>query len=358
MAAAAASSARPAASWIVQEGPHGRGPAELLGPGPGRGPALLLGPGQDRRHPGRQVLAGHADPASPITSGSAESALTTTGVPQASASSAASPKVSAGPGAMATSALASSAASSVASGRKPANVTGSRRAPRARSSRPRSGPSPATTSRRASPPRAGWPACSASAAASSPPTAARSARAGSRPAPRSVSRTAGLAPRRWPGRRRAGARIRLAAPIRSNSAAAHAGGADHPLDTRGRAPVDRVDRGPGQAPTGTARGRSSPGTASLSSAVRLSCEIMTAGTPCSRAHRPVQRSVVRSDTSSVSGRSSAQQRGEPAAGQQHPVPAGERQPRPAQGDHPALRGLLVAARSPGMISTGSWPAAR
>ena len=30
---------------------------------------------------------------------------------------------------------------------------------------------------------------------------------------------------------------------------------------------------------------------------------MTAGTPCLRAHRPVQRSVARSDTSSVSGRS-------------------------------------------------------
>ena len=43
----------------------------------------------------------------------------------------------------------------------------------------------------------------------------------------------------------------------------------------------------------------------LNSPVRLSCETITAGTPCSRAHRPVQRSVVRSEISSRSGFSSS-----------------------------------------------------
>ena len=52
--------------------------------------------------------------------------------------------------------------------------------------------------------RAGWPACSASAAASSPGTAARSAPAASRPAPRRRPGPARPARRRWPGRRRAG----------------------------------------------------------------------------------------------------------------------------------------------------------
>ena len=86
----------------------------------------------------------------------------------------------------------------------------------------RSGPSPAITSRPAGPPRAGWLAWSATAAASSPPTAARSAPAGSRLARRAGH---GIAPC-WRRAERVqvhpeGTRTRLPAPIRPNSAAAH-----------------------------------------------------------------------------------------------------------------------------------------
>ncbi len=73
-------------------------------------------------------MPGTATPASPTTSGSALDALTTTGVPQASASSAASPNVSTGPGATTTSALASSAATADRSAMCPAKRTGSRAA--------------------------------------------------------------------------------------------------------------------------------------------------------------------------------------------------------------------------------------
>ena len=76
--------------------------------------------GRARRARRRRDPRPHAGAGSPATSGSADSALTTTGVPQASASSAASPKVSAGPGASTTSALASSAARSAGPDRKPA----------------------------------------------------------------------------------------------------------------------------------------------------------------------------------------------------------------------------------------------
>jgi hypothetical protein len=69
-----------------------------------------------------------ATPASPTTSGRALAAFTTTGVPQASPSSAASPNVSTGPGATTTSALASSAATADRSAMWPANRTGSRAA--------------------------------------------------------------------------------------------------------------------------------------------------------------------------------------------------------------------------------------
>ena len=134
-----------------QEGLHGRGPAEAFRAGPGGGPASLLGQDSTVITPADRSSPATLAPASPTTSGSADSALTTTGVPQASASSPASPKVSAGPGAMATSALASNAASSVRSGRKPANVTGRRSRAARRSRRRRSGPSPATTSRAATP---------------------------------------------------------------------------------------------------------------------------------------------------------------------------------------------------------------
>ena len=96
----------------------------------------------------------------------------------------------------------------------------------------------------------------------------------------------------------------------------------------------------------------------LNSPVRLSCETITAGTPCSRAHRPVQRSVVRSDTSSRSGRSSVSSAASPR--------------RPSIARYPPVNGttgpyLVISLpcavgrslrRRAGMISTGSCPAAR
>ncbi len=107
----------------------------------------------------------------------------------------------------------------------------------------------------------------------------------------------------------------------------------------------------------TARpGGASPATPSR--AVTLSCDTMTAGTPCARAHAPVQRSVVRSDTSSASGRSRASS------------PASRRLRHSTR--YPPLNGTRGArtvitrpcavcsspSRSPGMTRTGSCPAAR
>ena len=175
------------------------------------------------RTPAARSSPGTLAPASPTTSGSADSALTTTGVPQASASRAASPKVSAGPGAMATSALASSAASPARPGRKPAKVTGSPARAARRASRARSGPSPATTS------RAGMPAARRVASVVSERCGFFSAE--SRPQCTSTTcpspayqvltcpgpSTRGLnVSRSTPS----GTRTRLAAPIRPNSAAA------------------------------------------------------------------------------------------------------------------------------------------
>lgn len=84
-------------------------------------------------------------PHSDVTiSANADDFDTTTGVPVASDSNAASPKVSCGPGATAASAEAKSAASSTRPSTNPRNSTGS---PRARRSSPdRLGPSPAITS--------------------------------------------------------------------------------------------------------------------------------------------------------------------------------------------------------------------
>ena len=77
-----------------------------------------------------------------------------------------------------------------------------------------------------------------------------------------------------------------------------------------------------------------------------------------RAHRPVQRSVVRSDTSSVSGRSSLSSAATCRLRSSTRYPPVNCTRGPLQGDHAALRGLLVAVLLAGMISTGSWPAAR
>ena len=164
-----------------------------------------------------------AIPAVATTSGSALVALTTTGVPQASASSAASPKVSTGPGAITTSALASRMASSLGSVTNPANRTGKEARRAARSSRARSGPSPATTST-ASSPAARSPASAASERCGFFSTDSRAQCTSSVWSGFAcVSRAASLyrsglnSSRSTPS----GMRVRLGAPIRSNSAAAH-----------------------------------------------------------------------------------------------------------------------------------------
>ena len=64
--------------------------------------------------------------------------------------------------------------------------------------------------------------------------------------------------------------------------------------------VRRLSQSATARPTPDSPSPSSPSPASR--AVTLSCDTMAAGTPCSSAHAPVQRSVVRSDTSSTSGR--------------------------------------------------------
>ena len=92
-----------------------------------------------------------ARPASPSTSGSAECTLENTGVPQASASSAARPKVSTGPGASTTSAAPSRPASRPRSGTNPSSSTGKPYASSA--TEERNGPSPATSSRIGTPRR-------------------------------------------------------------------------------------------------------------------------------------------------------------------------------------------------------------
>ena len=161
-----------------------------------------------------------ATPAAPTTSGNALLALTTTGVPQASASSAASPNVSTGPGASTTSAVASNAARSTRSCTHPVNTTGSPSARRAR--RLRCGPSPATTS------TAGTPAARSAATAS----IEHSARFSTDSRPQWTMSTASTAAK-WSrndtvyrsGENRSrstpsGTRTRFATPSRSNSFAA------------------------------------------------------------------------------------------------------------------------------------------
>ena len=90
----------------------------------------------------------------------------------------------------------------------------------------------------------------------------------------------------------------------------------------------------------------------------LSCDTMTAGTPCSRAHAPVQRSVVRSDTSSASGRSRVSSRASRRLrhSTRYPPANGTRGARSVI-TRPCAVGWSLS-RSPGMTSTGSCPAAR
>ena len=96
----------------------------------------------------------------------------------------------------------------------------------------------------------------------------------------------------------------------------------------------------------------------LASPARLSCETIMDLTPRARAQAPVQRSVVRSDTSSRSGsRSSSSRRsGRRVVIARYPPVPGTIRPGTVM-----TRPCLVywrPGRGPGMISTGSWPAAR
>ena len=114
----------------------------------------------------------------------------------------------------------------------------------------------------------------------------------------------------------------------------------------------------GASLSGASLNNASLNNARLSRAVTLSCDTMAAGTPCSPAHAPVQRSVVRSDTSSASGRSRASS---PASRRlrhstRYPPVNGTRGARSVITRPCAVCRSL--SRSPGMISTGSCPAAR
>lgn len=153
---------------------------------------------------------------------SAEEAETTTGVPEASASSAASPNVSCGPGARETSALARRRATVRRSDRKPRKVTGRPRA--RRSSARRRGPSPAITSRTAAPD---------SVSAATVSTLRSTCFSGDKRPQWTISASAPPASaRRQPSSRLAGAKVArstpsgtrctLGAPIRSNSSRAKA----------------------------------------------------------------------------------------------------------------------------------------
>ena len=286
--------------------------------------------------------------------GSADDALATTGVPQAMASSAASPKVSAGPGPGTTSAEAWSAPSRPRSATCPRKVTGSPRSRARCSSRARSGPSPATTSTARTPaPRAAPPGRPARCRAASPRRAGSTSRAASRRRARSGPRSAAVAQRGMP-------RCQVDAE-RSPYDVAGADPHELPLGELGgahdrRVGVRRTDvearrRRAGRPAPGRPQVRSTPSA--------VSWETITAGTRARRAHLPVQRSVVRSETSRRSGaRSSRSGRDAPPVGE-HAVAAGAGQQRPGQGDHPALLGLARrGVLAPGTTRTGSCPAAR
>ena len=104
--------------------------------------------------------------------------------------------------------------------------------------------------------------------------------------------------------------------------------------------------------------RAGPSGTSRNKATRLSWETMTAGTPCLRAHRPVQRSVTRSETSRESGCSwlSRAATGRRRHITRYPPVNGTRGARSVITRPWALCWSL--SWRPGMISTGSCPAAR
>src|SRR5690348_15711441 len=275
------------------------------------------------RTPAARSSPGTLVPASPTTSGSADSALTTTGVPQARASSAASPNVSAGPGAMATSALASSAASSARPARNPVKVTGSPARAARRPSRVRSGPPPATTSRTGTP--------SARSVASVFSDRCGFFSADSRP--QCTSRTCPAPTYRVRTRPARGENVARSSP--------------------GGTPVEPVRHGQGERrpqPAGTDAGQLEQGRDAL-----VGHHDGGDAVPARPRPGPAQRGPVRhlQDVGPQPG----QQPGQPPAAPQHPVPAGERQPGRPQRDHPPLRGLLVAVAlarddQDGLVSRG------
>ena len=252
-----------------QEAAHRRRPAEPLGPLPGQLPAPGGVPGAAgagwRRRTRRRCPRRPARRRPPPRAGRCGS-LTTTGVPLASASSADSPNVSAGPGAMATSAVASSRASSPRSATCRRNRTG--RPPAwARSDRAavaRRPPPPAPRARRggAVRPARRWRVPGASpgtACCSAPAAAGPGRRAG--PAGSVVGAGAGGS---RPDRRRAapgpGCRRRKPAELRRGPR----GGADDDVVAGRRVAVQ---------PVGQPVARAGPGGANIAaSAARLSCE--------------------------------------------------------------------------------------
>ena len=94
------------------------------------------------------------------------------------------------------------------------------------------------------------------------------------------------------------------------------------------------------------------------SPARLSCDTIMDRTPRARAQAPVQRSVVRSDTSSRSGSSwsSSRRSDRRARMARYPPVAGTRHPGTVT-TRPCSVGCRPG-RAPGMTSTGSCPAAR
>ncbi|AGP60062.1 hypothetical protein M271_43445 [Streptomyces rapamycinicus NRRL 5491] len=166
---------------------------------------------------------------------------------------------------------------------------------RARASRRgRSGPSPATTSAAETPRRRS----SASASSARPGRFSGESREhmamSTAASPRWWSRSAASwwEGWKWPRSTPSGARTTFRAPIRTNSRAAHS--VVQTIREYARA-VRRLSRSaaPSANPSGTPQVRST--------ASALSWETITAGTRARRAHSPVQRREVRSDTSSRSG---------------------------------------------------------
>ena len=315
-------------------------PSRTSRPGPGRRPD---GPVSARPRTSRMPAANSAPspvtatPASPTTSGSALPASTTTGVPQASASSAARPNVSIGPGAITTSAVASSAASDSRSATKSTKRTG----------RPMGQPTQvaraaARRRRRPAPRRRRGPAGPAAprptVRVASPATAVRSGRSGpgpARPRGRAARGRGGRGgTRRGPPRAapRPGWSRRAAGTRRPAQLVVH-------TTTSYCCAERRLSRSVSHRPN-------RPVPATPSSPARLSCDTIIDAMPRSWAHRAVQRSVNRSETSIRSGCEPFQQAGEPAPAEHHPVAAGAGHPRPPDRDHQPVRGVLLAGPSP------------